>query len=65
MKKPYIIIYEFSYDKLEERVSEAMLQGYKPSGSLIFRPQSRILGTRDDYSKDAFIQPMITMSAII
>jgi len=60
MKKEYIIIYEYSYDKLEQNVADAMSRGYKPHGSMVFRtpdpiPQHSIT----EPAKAAFIQPMV------
>jgi len=59
--KQYIIIYSESYDKLEERCAEAMEMGYKPHGSLVFRPKQLRDDTGSDIEMDklAFIQPMI------
>lgn len=61
MKKQYIIIYEKSFDKLEDRVSEAMENGYKPHGSLVFRPA--ICGGQSgqvlENQNSAFIQAMV------
>lgn len=59
MKKQYIVIYEYSYDKLEERVAVAMEEGYKPHGSLVFRPE---VYPSIHHTKAAFIQPMILKS---
>ena len=59
MKKQYIIIYEHSYDKLEERVNEAMEQGYKPQGSMVYREGKPDKGNIYPFEKKAFIQPML------
>ena len=59
MKKKYIIIYEHSYTKLEDRVAAAMQNGYTPHGSMVFRPEYFMRGNKTYIKECAFIQPMV------
>ena len=59
MRQPYIIIYEQSYDKLAERVCDAINTGYKPHGSLVFRAVDSQKEYPTEPAKVAFIQPMV------